>query len=69
MSHITVYTKPACVQCSATFRALDNAAIVYEKVDITLNSEARDYVMHWDTCKPRSSSPATSTGADSAPTA
>ena len=45
MSHITVYTKPACVQCSATFRALDHAAIVYEKVDITLNSEARDYVM------------------------
>lgn len=45
MSHITVYTKPACVQCNATFRALDNAGITYEKVDITLDSEARDYVM------------------------
>ncbi|MCV7200833.1 glutaredoxin-like protein NrdH [Mycolicibacterium peregrinum] len=45
MSHITVYTKPSCVQCNATFRALDNAAIAYEKVDITLDSEARDYVM------------------------
>lgn len=24
MNTITVYTKPACVQCNATFRALDN---------------------------------------------
>ncbi|KMO73760.1 hypothetical protein MCHLDSM_03778 [Mycolicibacterium chlorophenolicum] len=23
MTAITVYTKPACVQCNATFRALD----------------------------------------------
>lgn len=42
---ITVYTKPACVQCNATYRALDNQGIAYEKVDITLDSEARDYVM------------------------
>ena len=26
MSPITVYTKPACVQCNATFRALDKTA-------------------------------------------
>jgi glutaredoxin-like protein NrdH len=42
---ITVYTKPACVQCSATYKALDNQGITYDKVDITLDSEARDYVM------------------------
>ena len=42
---ITVYTKPACVQFSATYKALDKQGIAYEKVDITLNSEARDYVM------------------------
>ncbi|MGZ4563846.1 MAG: glutaredoxin-like protein NrdH [Mycobacterium sp.] len=42
---ITVYTKPACVQCSATFKALDKQGIGYEKVDITLDNEARDYVM------------------------
>ena len=42
---ITVYTKPACVQCSATYKALDKQGIAYEKVDITLDSEARDYVM------------------------
>lgn len=45
MSQITVYTKPACVQCNATYKALDKQGIDYEKVDITLDSEARDYVM------------------------
>jgi glutaredoxin-like protein NrdH len=43
---ITVYTKPACVQCSATFRALDKNGIVdYDTVDISVDSQARDYVM------------------------
>lgn len=42
---VTVYTKPACVQCNATYRALDKEGIAYEKVDISLDSEARDYVM------------------------
>jgi glutaredoxin-like protein NrdH len=45
MSTITVYTKPACVQCNATFRALDKAGIEYTKVDITVDAAARDYVM------------------------
>jgi len=30
MSPITVYTKPACVQCNATFKALDKAGIDYQ---------------------------------------
>ncbi len=42
---ITVYTKPACVQCNATYRALDKAGIDYEVVDISQDPEARDYVM------------------------
>jgi glutaredoxin-like protein NrdH len=42
---ITVYSKPACVQCTATQKALDKQGLAYEKVDITLDSEARDYVM------------------------
>ena len=42
---ITVYTKPACVQCNATYKALDKQGVAYEKVDITSDSEARDYVM------------------------
>ena len=42
---VTVYTKPACVQCTATKKALDRAGVDYEIVDITMDSEARDYVM------------------------
>ena len=42
---ITVYTKPACVQCNATYKALDKAGIAYEKVDISIDDEAREYVL------------------------
>lgn len=42
---ITVYTKPQCVQCSATIKALDKAGLAYELVDITTDDSARDYVV------------------------
>ena len=42
---ITVYSKPACVQCTATYRALDKAGVEYTVVDISEDLEARDYVM------------------------
>lgn len=42
---ITVYTKPACAQCKATIRALTKAGIPYTTIDITVDMEARDYVM------------------------
>ncbi len=42
---ITVYTKPACVQCNATYKALDRQGVAYDIVDITVDTEARDYVM------------------------
>ena len=42
---ITVYTKPACVQCNATYKALDREGLTYDIVDITEVPEARDYVM------------------------
>ena len=45
MNQITVYTKPACVQCNAVFRALDKESIEYRKVDISTDPEAREYVM------------------------
>ena len=43
---IVVYTKPACVQCDSTIRALDAAGIVYTTVDLTTDHDARDYVMN-----------------------
>lgn len=42
---ITVYTKPRCVQCGATIKALDKAGITYELVDLTTDTDARDYIM------------------------
>ncbi|WP_431971864.1 glutaredoxin-like protein NrdH [Nocardia sp. bgisy134] len=42
---ITVYTKPACVQCNATYKALDKVGVDYEVIDISESDEARDYVM------------------------
>ena len=42
---IPVYTKPACVQCNATKKDLDRAGLDYNLVDISVDDEARDYVM------------------------
>ncbi|MBK4147891.1 glutaredoxin-like protein NrdH [Corynebacterium macginleyi] len=42
---ITVYTKPACVQCNATKKALDRAGLEYNVVDVTVDNESRDYIM------------------------
>ena len=41
---ITVYSKPNCVQCNATYRALDTAGLRYETVDISLDVEALEQV-------------------------
>ncbi|AKK11765.1 glutaredoxin-like protein NrdH [Corynebacterium uterequi] len=42
---ITVYTKPACVQCNATKKALDRAGLDYNLVDVSIDTDARDYIM------------------------
>jgi glutaredoxin-like protein NrdH len=41
---ITVYTKPACVQCNATYRALDSKGIEYRSVDLSEDPNALDVV-------------------------
>ena len=45
MMTVTVYTKPDCVQCNATYRALDKKGIDYAIVDLTENPSARGRVM------------------------
>ncbi len=37
---VTVYTKPSCVQCAATYRALDSKGIEYEVVDVSVDEAA-----------------------------
>jgi glutaredoxin-like protein NrdH len=37
---VTVYTKPACQQCNATYRALDKKGIAYTSLDISQDAAA-----------------------------
>jgi len=37
---IIIYSKPDCVQCNATYRALDKHGIAYQVVDLTQDAQA-----------------------------
>jgi len=41
---ITVYSKPSCVQCTATYRSLDNSKLAYQVVDVTAEPWALEYI-------------------------
>jgi len=41
---ITVYSKPACVQCTATTRALEARGIDFAVVDLTQDAAAMELV-------------------------
>jgi len=41
---ITVYSKPQCVQCNATYKALDKLGLDYLVIDITEDESAGHYV-------------------------
>lgn len=43
---VTVYSKPACVQCTATTRALDKQGISYAVIDISRDQTAFDMVQN-----------------------
>jgi len=42
---ITVYTKPACVQCDMTKRMLDKIGVDYQTVDITEDQDALNLIL------------------------
>lgn len=42
---VTVYSKPMCVQCTATKRALDARGLPYDTVDLAEDAEAMEFVM------------------------
>lgn len=44
MDVVTVYSKPACVQCNATYRALENQGIAYRTVDLSRDPDALERV-------------------------
>ena len=41
---IAVYSKPNCVQCTATYRLLDKLGLEYTLIDITKDEGAYGYV-------------------------
>jgi glutaredoxin-like protein NrdH len=41
---VTVYTKPACVQCTATKRKLDELGVEYETIDLLTTEGALEEV-------------------------
>ncbi|BBX09452.1 hypothetical protein MAIC_42550 [Mycolicibacterium aichiense] len=41
---VTIYTQPGCGPCTVVKELLEEAGIDYDAVDVTLNSEAYDYV-------------------------
>ena len=41
---ITVYSKPRCPQCDATYRALDKQGVSYEKIDVTQDAESLAFI-------------------------
>ena len=42
---IIVYSKPACVQCTATTRALDARGLSYSVIDLTADAQAMERVV------------------------
>lgn len=45
MAEITVYSKPNCVACNQTYRALDKKGVNYDVVDVTENEEALSFIL------------------------
>ncbi|QPK81450.1 glutaredoxin-like protein NrdH [Schaalia sp. ZJ405] len=41
---ITVYSKPRCPQCDATYRLLDKQGMDYVKVDVTEDAAALNFI-------------------------
>lgn len=41
---VTVYTKPSCVQCTATYRKLGDEGIEFKVIDLTTDETAMEKV-------------------------
>ena len=41
---ITVYSKPRCPQCDATYRILNKQGIDYRSIDVTEDIDALEYI-------------------------
>ncbi|GAA1821503.1 glutaredoxin-like protein NrdH [Agromyces neolithicus] len=44
MDQIKIYSKPSCVQCNATYRAMDAKGIAYIVIDVTVDDIALEEI-------------------------
>lgn len=44
METVTVYSRPDCVQCNATYRALSKKGIAYETVGLSQDPDALEHI-------------------------
>ena len=63
---VVVYTKPACMQCKGTQKALNNAGVEFEIVTFPSTMKPASMSSPWATSKLPLSSPKKPTGAVSA---
>lgn len=42
---VTVYSKPSCVQCNATYRALNKKGVEYDVVDVSEDEKALAHIL------------------------
>lgn len=42
---ITVYSKPRCVQCDATYRAFDKLGVTYTVIDVTQDQDSLEFIL------------------------
>ncbi len=42
---VTIYSKPNCQPCRATYRSLDKHGVSYEVIDISEDHDARDWLI------------------------
>ena len=46
MNNITVYSRPACAGCTKVKKLLDTAGLEYDVIDIEVDEDARNYLIH-----------------------
>lgn len=44
-AEVAVFSKRACVQCNATYKAMANSGLRYRVIDVEEDSDAKDYII------------------------
>jgi len=42
---VTIYSKPSCIQCTATYHAFKKRGVEFKIVDVNVDSDAYSYIV------------------------